>query len=206
MNRMVRGDANEKSGAMHEGDRSNDSVIESGSSRKPFSLLPWLAAALSIFALLYRSSYFALLWLPPYQKVDMTSQLHADYGAWTFLVFQPVDPALIEEIRRERGLPDNITIDGSIWPTTVATLSTPSPVEPLSTPTPEAPTENVTPSSSVSATAFPESPEPTSITPPPGSTETPQPTAVVNPTRSRKPPRTPRPARTPRPDKPPKNK
>lgn len=198
MNRMVRGDTKEKSQAMLEGDRSNNSAIESGSTRKLLILFPWLAAAIFVFALLYRSSYFALLWLPPYQKVDMTSQLRADYGAWDFMVFQPVDPVLIEEIRRERGLPEQIIIDGSIWPTAVATLSTPSPVEPLSTPTPEAPTENVTPSSSVSETPYIPSPEPTSITTLPESTETPQPTAVVRPTKSR------RPHKTPKPDKPPK--
>jgi hypothetical protein len=201
MNRRVQGDSKEKSQAMHEGDRSNDSAIESGSSRKPFNLFLWLAAALFIFALLYRSSYFALLWLPPYQKVDMTSQLQADYSAWTFVVFQPVDPALIEEIQRERGLPEQIIVDGTIWPTAVATLSTPSPVEPLSTPTPEAPTENVTPSSSVSETPYVESPQPTSKITLPESTVTPQPTVVDDPTKPRK---TPRPRRTPKPDKPPK--
>ena len=203
MNRMVRGDTKEKSQAMQEGDRSNDSAIESGSSRKPFNLFSWLAAAIFIFALLYGSSYFALLWLPPYQKVDMISQLQADYAAWTLVVFQPVDPALIEEIRRERGLPEQIIVDGSIWPTAVATLSTPSPVEPLSTPMPEVPTENVTPSSSVSETPYIQSPEPTSITPPERATETPQPTAVTNPTKSRRPPKTPR---TPKTAKPPKTK
>ena len=203
MNRMVRGDTKEKSQAIHDGDRSTDSAIESDSSRKPFNLFSWLAAAIFIFALLYRSSYFALLWLPPYQKVDMTSQLQGDYGAWTFVVFQPVDPALIEEIRQERGLPEQVMVDGSIWPTAVATLSTPSPVEPLSTPRPEVLTENVTPSSSVSETPYIQSPEPTSITPPPESTEPSQPTTVTNPTKSRKPPKTPKPPKT---DKPPKTK
>lgn len=194
MNRMVRGDGKEKSRGMREGQPAQDSAIDSGSDRKPSKLVPWLAAALFIFALLFSSSYFALLWLPSYQGVNMTSRLHADYGVWDFVVFQPVDPALIDEIMRERGLPEQLVVDGSIGPTPL----TPVPIEPSSSSTPQVTNENIIPSSSPSETPYIPSPEPTSITTVPESTETPQPTAVVRPTKSRKP------HKTPKPDKPPK--
>jgi hypothetical protein len=196
---MMQGDRKEKSRPMYEGDPPRDSVIASGPDRNLLKLVPWLAAALFIFALLYRSSYFALLWLPSYQGVDMTSQLHADYGAWDLLVFQPVDPAVIEEIMQERELPEQIIVDGSIWPTPAGTLSTP-PEEQQPSSTPQPKTE-VGATSSVSQTPYVESPQPTSKITLPESTVTPQPTAVVNPAKPRK---TPRPPRTPKPDKPPK--
>lgn len=197
MNRIVRGDTEVNSQGIQRGDSSTDSTIESGPDRNLFKPFPWLAAATLIFALLYGSSYFALLWLPPYQRVDMTSQLHADYSPWASLVFQPVDPAVIEEIMLERGLPEQIIVDGSIW----ATPSTPLPVEQPSTSTAQPILDDATPGPSASETPFTETPAPTSIILPPQSTETPQPTAVTNPTKTRKPPKTHKPPKTEKPPK-----
>jgi hypothetical protein len=194
MNRLIQGNGKEEFQGMNKSEPAKDSVIDSGPGRKLFELVPWLAAALCIFALLFSSSYFALRWLPSYQEVDMTSHLHADYGVWDFLIFQPVDPALIDEIIRERGLPDQIVIDGSNWRTPLTPLA----VEPSPSSTPQVTHENIIPSSSPSQTPYSPSPEPTGISTLPESTETPPPTVVIHPTKSRKP------HKTPKPDKPPK--
>ena len=77
---------------LYKGDSGSESTIEPTPDRNRFRLLAWLVGAIFIFALLYRSSYLALLWLPANEGMDMKSQLTADYRAWSVLVFQPVDP------------------------------------------------------------------------------------------------------------------
>src|SRR3990172_11581647 len=94
----------EESIMVNDGNPPSKIVIEPSTHGNRFKLLPWLAGVICIFALLYSSSYLALLWLPPHKEVDMRSQLTADYSPWAILVFQPVDPAIIEEIRQEEDL------------------------------------------------------------------------------------------------------
>jgi hypothetical protein len=183
---------------MNKGDAQFDSVIEPRPQDNRFKLLPWLSGAIFIFALLYGSSYVALLWLPPYEGMDMKSQLVADYSPWTFLVFQPVDPAVIEEIKQERGLPAQMIIDGGSWPT--STLTLPPTARHITTPTPQATFDNLPISPTASQPTYTSTSVPTSITPLPGSTVTPQPTQAANPTRTRKPPKTPKPHKTPKPN------
>lgn len=183
----------------YQGDSGSESTIEPGPNRNRFRRLAWLVGAIFIFALLYCSSYLALLWLPANEGMDMKSQLTADYRAWSVLVFQPVDPAIIDEIRQERGLPEQIVADGSFWPTPASTLTVPTPAMDKTASTPQATSDNL-PSSS---TAFPPlataTPMPASTILPPVSTATPQPTGAANPTKPPKKTKTPKP-------KPPKNK
>ena len=182
--------------------------------RKRSKWLLWLVGSLCMFAALYGASYLALFWLPPYEGVDMRSQLQADYSGWGFLVFQPVDPSVIEEIRQERGLPEQIISDGSFSPTSNSTNITPL----ITSEATEAPVsitlapEN-TPLSSATADQplYTSTPIPTSIilTPEPVVTlqavETSIPTSVVNPAITSKPRRTARPEKTSKPPKDPKN-
>src|SRR5688572_15653060 len=125
MKRIVRNRRKEEPMQVCHGDYPFARAIDSSRPRNRFRLLPWLAGVIFIFTLLYQSSYLALLWLSPYEGADMISQLTADYDIWADLVFQPVDPAIIEEIREERGLPEQILIDGSFWPTLISTGTKP---------------------------------------------------------------------------------
>src|SRR5688572_9451566 len=121
MNRNFRNHRKKEPIEVYEEDPPFYSAIDPNSHRDRFKLLSWLAGAICIFALLYGSSYLALLWSPAYKGVDMKSQLTADYTIWAFLVFQPVDPAIIEEIRQERGLPEQVTINELSLPTSTST-------------------------------------------------------------------------------------
>lgn len=82
--------------------------------------LPGMVYVVIIFSLIYGSSYAALLWQPAAPKVDTKSVLAADYRPWSFLVFQPLDPAIIKEIQQEQKLPDQLVIPGSFWPASTA--------------------------------------------------------------------------------------
>lgn len=178
INRIVRNHGKEEHMDVSEGNPAVDTAIVSGLYGNQFRLRSWLASVIFIFVLLYSSSYMALLWLPPYKGADMRSQLIADYSAWAFLLLQPVDPAVIEEIKQERGLPEQIIIDGFFWPTPTSTLSVPP--TPSSTPT-SAPQATFDVLSS-SPTANTSTPMPTSIISLPEPTATPQPTRTSIPT------------------------
>lgn len=191
------------------GNRPFDLSIEPGPHRDRYKVFPWLARAIFVFALLYTSSYLALLWLQPNHGVEIGSQLTADYGPWVYLTFQPIDPAIMEEIRQERGLPDQIIIDGSFWPTPTSTNAVPSNIE---TQQPEFPitaedtvsappqaTSGLPSSPTASQPSYTSTPVPTTEISSPQATATAQPTNVVNPTRPRKTPKTPKPHKTPKP-------
>lgn len=186
-----------------QGNSGFESTIEPIPNGNQFRLLASLVGAIFIFTLLYGSSYLALLWLPADEGMDMRSQLAVDYRPWSVLAFQPVDPAIIDEIREEQGLPEQIVADGLYWPTPTNTLTVPTPTTDATTSRPQATSDNF----SSSPTAFPlvgsstSMPASTTILPP-ISTVTPQPTGVANPTG---PQRAPKKTKTPKPPKPPKN-
>ena len=165
---------------------------EPGSDNGKWTLIPWLVGAIVIFGLLYSISHIALLSLPKHEGMNMRSQLAADYYVWESLAFQPVDPAIIEEIQLERDLPGQVVIVDPSWPTPVVSLpslstthmgnnSTPqgtpdqAPIDPTETP----------PSSTLT-------PIPTDTVLHPTSTETPQ-VSLPRPTKTRKPHKTPKP-------------
>ena len=183
----------------HEGISPLDSANKPGPDRNQFKLLPWLASAILIFIVLYGTSYLALFWLPPYERVDMRSQLSADYRPWAFLVFQPVDPAIIEEIKQERGVPGQAIVDGLSWltPTSMPVVS-PTPNK-ASAFTPQATIDTL--SSSPTALPFIDNVTPTmtSITSLPEPTVTPQPTATSHPAKSRRSHNAPKPHKTRKP-------
>lgn len=164
--------------------------------------LPWLVFMIFISTLIYGSSYLSLFWLPPYEKIDMRSQLTADYNAWHFVVFQPIDPAILEEIKQEEGLPDEVFIDGVFMSTPVAiptsTLAVNDPASATSGPafdlTPSSPTTFPTISTSTSI--------PTEELSPLDPTATPQPAQTIRPGKTRKPSKTPKPPKPANPNKP----
>jgi hypothetical protein len=176
-----------------------DSAVEGRPVANRFKLLRWFAGVILIFALLYGTSYLALCWLPPYEGVDMKSRLAADYSAWPFGAFQPVDPAIIEEVRQERGLPEQMVIDGSFWPTPAGMPTMPSTERDTPTSTPQATFDDLPSSPTASEPPSTLTSVPTSITPLPGSTVNPQPTQAANPKKTRKPAKTPKPHKTPKP-------
>lgn len=201
MNQIVRFPKKEEQQEAYKGEPALGSILKPGVDRKRFKLFPWLAGAVFISTLIYCSSYLALFWLTPYDGMDMKSQLTADYSTWSFLMFQPVDPAIIEEIRQERGLPEQVVLDGGSSSTPVATLTfNPSGRDSAgSTPLP---TSDDTPSSPTNQLpAFTSTSIPTDIISPPVSTRTPQPTATAKTSWPRKPSKTPKP-KTPNPNKP----
>jgi len=210
MNRVIRGSRKERVMKVKEGVEPFDSAIEPESGANRSELILWLTGAILMFALLYGTSYLALFWLSPYEGVDMKSQLTADYSAWDFLVFEPVDSAIIEEVRRERGLPEQIIINGSSWVTPISTNASLANVEGQSTDLP-AVVEHVLTSTppvssnglSYSPTAFRptliSTPQPTSVISHPDPAATSQSTRVANPTKSRKPPKTQKPPKTSKP-------
>ena len=178
---------------------------EPGLRRHQFKLFPWLACAIFMFAVLYGTSYLALFSLRPYKGVDMRSQLTADYSAWAFVVFHPVDPAILEEIAQERGLPERIVIDGPLWPTEAGLPNAPLPEMDTRTPIAQATSDD--PTSSPIVLQLPSSPTSvtTSTTLIPESIGTPQPTQAANPTKSPNAQKAPRRHKTPNPQKPPKS-
>lgn len=212
MNRIVRNHKKEEYLMVYDSDPQFDTVIEPGPHGNRFKLLPWLSGVICIFALIYGSSYLALLWLPPYTGVDMRSQLTADYGPWTFLVFQPVDPAIIEEIKREQELPEQMIIDGSFWPTSTITNmpssnietqqkgSTPTAIH-MPTSTALATFDNLQSSPTIVQPFHTSTSMPTGITSLPEPADTPKPTATLRPTKPSKPTRPPKPTKPPKPDK-----
>jgi hypothetical protein len=200
MNRIIRKPRKEGPRDVKEGDAPFDSVIEPRPEGDRFKLLPWLAGAIFIFALLYCSSYVALLWLPPYAGMDMKSQLVADYSAWTFVVFQPVDPAVIEEIKQERGLPEQMIVDGGFWPTPTTMLTMPPTARYTPTSTPRATVDNLPLSPTASQPTYPSTPMPTSIIVLPEATVTLRPAETSRPHKTPRSNRTtPKPRRTPKP-------
>src|SRR5574341_1309632 len=205
MNRIVRSHRKEELMEGYEGDTPFDRGSEPSPHANRFKLPPWLAGAICIFAVLYGTSYLALFWLPPYKGVDMRSQLAADYSAWAFLVFQPVDPAIIEEIRQERGLPEQLVVDGLFWPTPASTLTILQTTRHTPTSTPQATFDNLSSSPTSFQPPYTSTPMPTSIISLPEPTvtlkpaETLIPTSTLNPTKTSKPHKTPKPRKTPRP-------
>ena len=203
MNQVVRNRKKENPMDANRGDSTFESTIELGFDRNRFKLLPWLVAPIFVFVLLYLISYVALLWLQPYEGMDMKSQLTADYSAWAPLAFQPVDPAILEEIKKERGLPEQMVVDGESWSTPVGIVTLP-PLTVSGANSTLLPTLDNPPTSSASfeppytATSIP-----TSIITVPTATVTPQPNQVATLTTTRKPIKTPR---TPKPHKTPKTK
>jgi hypothetical protein len=211
MDRIVR---NPREGpiAVNGGEPPFNTAIEPGPHVNRFKLLPWLAGVFCIITLIYGSSYLALLWLPPHPEVDMRSQLTADYSPWDFLVFQPVDPAIIEEIRQEQDLPEQLIIDGSFWPTLSTTNipssstgtqqqgSTPATIQ-MPTSTPLATFINQQSSPTIIQPFHTSTSMPTGITSLPEPADTPKPTATLRPTKPSKPTRPPKPTKPPKPDK-----
>jgi hypothetical protein len=193
MHRVVRNDKKEESPEVSTGDSRFESAIDPGLDKNRFELLPTLAGAIFIFVLLYFSSYLALLWLPPYEGLDMESQLTADYSAWNFLVFQPVDPAIIEEIRQEQGLPEQIVNDGEFWSTPASTFTVPPQATHATASTPQATGSSLPPKPSAFPPTYTSTPIPTSVM------TTPQPTVDSVPTATRRTHRTPKPHKTQKP-------
>jgi hypothetical protein len=179
--------------AEYNGDSGFELTTKSSSDRKRSQWLPLLGSAILIFALLYCSSYLALLSLPAYGGMSMESQLVADYSAWSFLVFQPVDPAIIEEIQQERGLPAQSVTDSAFWPTAAANPSLSPATTHSALFTPQA-TLDVPPTN-------PSTTVPTTVIKIPDPTATPQPTQADTPAKTRKPHKTPNPHKTEKPVK-----
>lgn len=198
MNRIARNQRKEDPIKSYKNNSMSDSAIASKPNRNRFNLFTWLAGVFFIFSLLYVSSYVALLQLPPYQGMDMKSQLTADYRPWPFLEFQPVDPAIIEEIRQDRGLPEEVVIPNGFSSTPTEARLFPSPTRDAATSMPW-PTMNNLPTS---PTDFPATFTPVSIplttVAPPQYTSTPQPATAASSTKSKKPAKTPKPHKTPK--------
>ena len=211
MDELLGNDGKEPPIKGHENNLLSSIANEPGLHEKRPRLLPWLIGGLCIFAVLYGTSYLALFWLPPFEGVDLRSQLTADYSAWEFLAFQPIDPAVIEELRLERELPEQIIIDGSFWPTSNNMNITPwvASVTPVSTilVTSESPLSSTTAAQS----SYTSTPIPTSIilTPEPVATlqgiESSVPMSAPDPTRTSKPRKTAKPEKTSKPPKDPKH-
>ena len=185
----------------YKADSTSGTAIKPARDKKKINLLPWVAGVIFIFSMLYCSSYLALLWLPAYEGMSMKSQLTADYRPWTFMIFQPVDPAIIEEIKQERGLPALMVVDGGSLSTPISTATSPLTASSAASSTPQPTHDGPLSSPTAFQTTHTSTPIPTSITSAPEVTITPQPTQIVSPTKPGKPPKTPKPRKTPKPHK-----
>ncbi|HEY46284.1 MAG TPA: hypothetical protein G4O14_05825, partial [Anaerolineae bacterium] len=98
-------------------------------------LARWLLIVPLILLLLFGCGSLALLETRA-AEADTRSQMQADYSEWPFMVIQPINPEIVDEIKRdieryeepEEGEPEPVVIPGPFW-------NTPTP-EPTSTPTP----------------------------------------------------------------------
>jgi len=205
MNQIVRNHRKEELIEVYQDDPRFDEAIKPNPHRARPNLLSWFIGAICIFSLLYCTSYVALLWLPPYKGVDMSSKLTADYSAWAFLVFQPVDPAIIEEIKDERGLPEQVIIDGLFWPTPTGNNTAPLTGSQTPVSTAQTISDNVSPTPIASQTSY----TLTSVLE--STTSLPEPTVTLNPTETPTssgpldPVKTPKPRKTPKAPKTPKH-
>jgi hypothetical protein len=133
--------------------------------------------------------------------MNMKSQLSADYGPWTFMIFQPVDPAIIDEIKQERGMPGLIVVDGETLSPPSSITTSPLTASAVASSIPQPTNDGPLSSPTVFQTAHTSTPVPTNITSAPGVTVTPQSTQVVSPPKPGKPPKTPKARKTPKPHK-----
>lgn len=163
--------------------------------------------ALIAFAILFSCSQLALLNIVHPALPDTRSKLRADYSAWPFAIIPAVDPAIIDDIRREENI-NSTVVPRPFWPAT-----TPPSVRPTRTPGPTLvavrPTSTPMPSSTTPVASTPTAmPQPSATRPPtitatryqlptrtstsaPAATDTPIPAPTHRP-----------PTRTPRPDTP----
>jgi hypothetical protein len=170
-----------------------------GSGKGTFMLLFWLAGAIMIFALLYSASHIALHSLPKHPGMNMRSLLTADYSVWEELEFQPVDPAILEEIQLERGLPGQLIIDAPTWTTPAASLPSSSLTDVTDGSTPQATSGQPSIDPTEIQPSITSTPIPTDTDLQPQTTETP-PVSQPRPTKTRKPHKTPKPPKPGKPD------
>jgi hypothetical protein len=160
-------------------------------------LLRWLLLAPIAFLILFGCGQLALGDYAYSTPPDTRSNLQADYGAWPVVMLPPIDPAIIEDIRRDEQL-DPIVVDARpFWPTPDRPTATPRPTliaqQPTATPAPptRAPTSTPTIANTATPTLLPtrtatlyptRTAAPTSTaTPWPTSTATPWPTDTPQP-------------------------
>ena len=156
-------------------------------------LARWLSIVPPILLLLYGCGTLALIGPRTMAFPDTRSQLQADYSPWSFIVFQPLSPEILEELRRDQErYPETfdepvafVVVPGDLWPTqsvpggppnpTPLAIASPSPTSTLLPTLTLAPTPttapSVTPTSSAtllptpSPTRPPEKPPPTAPEP-----------------------------------------
>lgn len=95
---------------------------------------PWIVVALVVAAVLTCFSQIATLKPATLAAADARSKLEADYGIWQPMALPPINPAILEDIRRNEGLPTQLIVEGNYWvmgaqtsPMFVAASATPSP-------------------------------------------------------------------------------
>jgi hypothetical protein len=123
---------------------------------------------------------------------DTRSKLRADYGPWPLMMIPPIDPAIIDDIRRDENLNPTV-IARPFWPTPDRPTATPRPTliarQPTATPTraeytpTRVNTPTVTPQPTRTATRYPSRTAWPTITATswPTATGTPWPTATARP-------------------------
>lgn len=165
------------------------------------SWLGWAAVVFVAAGILFCFGELALLLPKRIDAADTRSRIQADYGIWPQQIAPPVNPALLEEIRRDTpGLPTLlvVSIAGADKPPDTAT--------PAALPTqPPAPTDTPLPAINLLPSATPPRPAVSPVFPPTPTREVRLPTAI--PTRDNPPvvpPRAPTatPTRTQRPERP----
>ena len=98
-------------------------------------LARWLLIVPLILQLLFGCGSLALLETRA-AEADTRSQLQADYSQWPFMVIQPINPEIVEEVKRDKERYEDPeeeepeVVPGPFWNT-----PTPTP-ESMSTPTP----------------------------------------------------------------------
>lgn len=163
------------------------SAREAGDNPEPgthrLSLVRWLLIGPVVLLILLGCGQLALLGAARASAPSIRSMLAADYRPWSPAKFRPVDPAIIDEVRRDEGragaVGDEPVVRGQVWPSSAGAAS--APTDPIqAVPGATAETLNLLPTAEPAATAAPLvlSAETLNLLP------TTEPTATATPTRT----------------------
>jgi len=90
--------------------------------RRARSVAEWLALILLLLILFFACGWLSLIGTRTSALADTGSLMWADYRSWQVIAFQPVDPAIVEEIEDDTGrkpvaldLSDGGTVVGWFW-------------------------------------------------------------------------------------------
>src|SRR5512135_3098670 len=105
-------------------DRASGTPQEHPSARE---LLRWLLLVPIACLILFGCGQLALSGVRYPAALDTRSKLQADYGAWPVVMIPAINPAIIDDLRRDEHLNPTVVITRPFWPTSDRPTATPRP-------------------------------------------------------------------------------